>query len=69
MNKCTLNREIKVYLDNKGKGGKKRFKVFHLNEAVNMYLNYAIVWRNNAGVIPKKFFEWLETEPKEVENV
>jgi hypothetical protein len=65
MNKCTLNREIKVYLDNKGKGGKKRFKVFHLNEAVNMYCSYWSMWRNNAGNVPKKFFEWLETEVKE----
>jgi hypothetical protein len=23
------------------------------------------MWRNNAGNVPKKFFEWLETEVKE----
>jgi hypothetical protein len=65
MNKCTLNREIKVYLDSKGKGGKKRFKVLHLNDAVEMYARYWVMWINGAGNVPKRFFEWLETEPKE----
>lgn len=65
MNKMTLNREIKVFYDNKAKGGKKRFKVLHLNDAVTHYCKYWVMWIN-AGSKPREFFDWLENEVKEL---